>query len=441
MTMTQASDIQKTPTQSKVVTPDILRQDYQFIRLLGEGSNGKTWLAVRRKDQKKVAIKALKLLDNFKSLELFKREAEALRQIQTEGVPKFIDFIESTNAFDTCYLIQEFLDFPSLQDMIDENQANGKIFSEGQTLEIMASIAEILHILQTRYSPPVIHRDIKPSNILYDKLQNKAMLIDFGAVAAPAKKTDGSTVAGTQGFMAPEQMLGECTTQSDFYSLGATALYMLTGISPVNMSYDKANPFQLKFDEIFKNTYISRNTQTLIQTLMSPQAENRPQNTTELIDTIQNTKINIKSQHHMKKNELVISESKMVLSVLLLGILSAVLLISFTNLTSETAIFLIGIPICISLICIKSIIPKKPSKSINHCKNESSALPCLKRYNVNMTIQDYLPDGTAKCAYYCTLENRYKFYCGKVSPGQSITLEKNMTYNVVDGTKQFQRIS
>ena len=60
--------------------PSQLSFRYRYEKLLGEGSNGKTFLATSLITGQPVAIKALKLNqnDSFKSFELFKREAETL---------------------------------------------------------------------------------------------------------------------------------------------------------------------------------------------------------------------------------------------------------------------------------------------------------------------------------------------------------------------------
>ena len=72
-------------------TPAELSSSYTFIRQLGEGSNGKTWLAKDLKAEREVAIKVLKNIEQFKQLDLFKREAETLASIKIDGVPKLYE--------------------------------------------------------------------------------------------------------------------------------------------------------------------------------------------------------------------------------------------------------------------------------------------------------------------------------------------------------------
>ena len=223
---------------------------YRYERLLGEGTNGKTYLATDLRTGSLLAIKALKLnqIDNFKSFELFKREAETLASLNVTGVPKFYESILAEEIGGECYIVQEYIHAPSIQSYLNDK----RIFTEEETLTLMLKTAEILNILHSQYSPPVIHRDIKPSNILCDLPNDKnwknihPYLIDFGAVANAHSNTDKSTIAGTIGYMAPEQNFGECLPQTDLYALGATALHMLTGVPPYEMDFDT---FSLKYEE------------------------------------------------------------------------------------------------------------------------------------------------------------------------------------------------
>ncbi len=266
-----------------ISTPKLLIQNgYQYHSLIGEGSNGKTFRAINKKTGETVAIKALKFSENLKNYELFKREAEVLQTINVPGVPKFYDFITSETEFTECWIVQEYIDGKSILDMLEEK--NGKCFSLKETLEIIYDAVEIIKVLQTAYVPPIIHRDIKPSNILISQnKENKRSihLIDFGAVANPQKRSSQSTIAGTVGYMAPEQLLGDCSIQSDYYAIGATMLHMLTGIAPADFPTDG---FQLQFETILKEKvpYIPDSFIQFMKSLLAPKSADRPHNASEL---------------------------------------------------------------------------------------------------------------------------------------------------------------
>ena len=280
----------KEAAMQRLETPEMLALKYRYTELLGEGANGKTWKARNLKNGQMCAIKALKLSqsENFKSFDLFKREAAVLGSVHIQGVPQFYESIISDEAGGECYIVQEFIDAPSIQSYLDD----GRIFTEDETLRLILRVAEILKAMHTVYTPPIIHRDIKPSNILCEMPEDSLAdvrlnpyLIDFGAVANPQNKSGSSTIAGTYGYMAPEQMMGECETQSDFYALGATALHMLTGKAPIDL---EADVFDLQFEQAL-DTYApetSKHMRELLGMMLQSERTKRPPNADDLMNKI-----------------------------------------------------------------------------------------------------------------------------------------------------------
>ena len=268
--------------ETEIVTPAILNLDYRYVRLLGEGANGRTWLAKDRRNATDVAIKELKFTDDIKCFELFEREAEVLQSVSIDGVPKFIGNYTQGGMN---YIIQEYIPYPSLEMLLER----GEILKEEEVYTIIELVSRILFALQTQYIPPIIHRDIKPGNILYRRREGtkeaKVWLIDFGAVANPQKQSSGSTIAGTFGYMAPEQLQGEVSTRSDFYALGATALHLLTGVFPYEIPSEL---FNLKFHPVIaeKAPKTTKPMIDLLDFLLASNAEKRPSTVTDLRNAI-----------------------------------------------------------------------------------------------------------------------------------------------------------
>lgn len=198
---------------------------YQLERVLGQGGAGTTWLAIDTRTHQACALKKLHLhqLDNWKELELFEREISVLRHLDHPGIPRFVDAWHSEHPPEAV-LVQEYIQGQNLRQWIE----SGRRFRESEAIEIALQLCSILSYLHG-FSPPVVHRDLKPSNILLDK-QNLIHLIDFGAV--PRNLGDGLTVTGTFGYMPLEQVEGRAVPASDLYALGATLVYLLTGMSP-----------------------------------------------------------------------------------------------------------------------------------------------------------------------------------------------------------------
>ena len=298
-------------------TPNALTQRYTYIELVGAGAAGKTYKAYDKLTGEHVAIKALRGQVDFKTRELFEREVETLKSIDVKGVPKFIDFVESPDDTGEVYLVQEFVAGVSLSALLDDAKSKGEVsndetdqlakasespesdsalsdddkdkrvdvtIDEAFVKRFIVEIAGILDALQTQYTPPIIHRDIKPSNILYDSKSDRFYLIDFGSVTNPQRKSLNSTIAGTQGYMAPEQLLGDATIQSDFYGLGATALHLATGVSPVDMQSDG---FTLLYDKYIDPLEWNYLVKVLIKRLLAPSPADRPQSAREILEYFQ----------------------------------------------------------------------------------------------------------------------------------------------------------
>jgi serine/threonine protein kinase len=210
---------------------DLIAQKYKIINLLGEGGSGSTYQARDLNSNRLVAIKVVSLLlaENWKTLELFEREAKVLKNLDHPFIPNYIDYFQIDTAGDRrFYLVQELAQGQSLVKLVEKGWKPNEAVVKDIALQVL-HILDYLHKL----TPPVIHRDIKPQNIIR-RDDGKVYLVDFGAVQDVYRNTltRGETFVGTYGYMPPEQFRGHITFASDLYSLGATLLFLLTGRSP-----------------------------------------------------------------------------------------------------------------------------------------------------------------------------------------------------------------
>jgi len=83
--------------------------------------------------------------------------------------------------------------------------------------------------LAAAHERKVLHRDLKPANVLIDG-RGRARLVDFGLADLTEGRRGAPEIAGTPGYMAPEQLDGrEATTRTDVYALGLVLYEMFTG--------------------------------------------------------------------------------------------------------------------------------------------------------------------------------------------------------------------
>lgn len=185
-----------------------------------------TWKAQCLKDNTWVVVKILKLteISNWKTQELFEREAKALKHLKHPAIPTYLDYLVDPAA-GAYYLVHTWVEGQSLAQMLTA----GQVFDEAFVVNLAEQILAILSYLHA-FSPPIIHRDLKPSNLIWDG--NRVHLIDFGGVLEVLTPQGGSTVTGTYGYMAPEQFAGKALPASDLYSLGATLMHLLSGQLP-----------------------------------------------------------------------------------------------------------------------------------------------------------------------------------------------------------------
>ncbi len=257
-------------TESGLSTPDDIADRYTFTRFLGRGTQGSVYAAERKSDGMPVAIKVLQInsIQNWKEYELFWREAKTLRSLDIPGVATFYEAIEKLDEDQPhAYLVQQLIRGQTLADTIK----SGVRFSIQNVFSLAIQIIDILEKLHL-HDPPIIHRDIKPSNILLEPngKDYKVYLTDFGAVYNPLLQRGGSTIAGTYGYMSPEQLMGSVSPASDIYALGVMLAELLSGISPADM---EVTEFRLNIEKPLES--VPAPVVSLIRRMTTPNASDR----------------------------------------------------------------------------------------------------------------------------------------------------------------------
>lgn len=244
----------------------VLDGRYALLDIIGRGGAGVTYRARRRSDGELVCVKELAYnrMADFDAQKLFEREAAVLRQLDHPGIPAYVDhFTAGEGKALSLYLVQEYVRGHSLEQEMDAYR-----YTEFEVLGILDDVAEILTYLED-LRPRVVHRDIKPSNILRRDRDNRLMLVDFGSVKATTQ-SDGQTIVGTAGYMAPEQAWGTATPQSDFYALGVLGVVLLSRKSPHDL-LDSSH--QLRWERHVDGAPATRE---LLSRLLQPDINQRP---------------------------------------------------------------------------------------------------------------------------------------------------------------------
>ncbi|MCL1468092.1 protein kinase domain-containing protein [Argonema galeatum] len=259
---------------------DILLQGrYRVMRHLGGGGFSKTFEVLDGEISK--VLKVLKS-NHPKAVSLFQQEEQVLSRLSHPGIPRidreayFTILPRKSQQLLHC-LVMEKIDGCNLEEWLIAR--NYQPISQAEAVDWLKQLATILaQVHQQEY----FHRDIKPSNIMR-RSNGQLALIDFGTAREIsgtylAKVGSGQNVTGiiSAGYTPIEQANGKAVPQSDFFALGRTFIYLLTGKSPNELPEDPHTG-----ELLWRNSapQVSQPVADFIDYLMAPFPGNRPSST------------------------------------------------------------------------------------------------------------------------------------------------------------------
>ncbi|MEQ1505374.1 MAG: serine/threonine-protein kinase [Myxococcota bacterium] len=237
----------------------INRRRFRIIKEIAEGGFGKVYLAEQISSDGFSRIVAIKLLHSKWSShdEVVKRtrdEARVLGKIRHQHIVKVEDL---TSIEGKAAIVMEYLEGVDLKWMASFLKDKKLEFSRAALFEIVLAVSSAMDAaynavpLQGGEPLRAIHRDIKPSNI-FVTVAGGVKVLDFGTARANFAEREAKTqqlAFGSQGYMAPERMLGEeDTPAADVFSLGIT-LYELLTLESFGRIPPRPNKFAKKVEE------------------------------------------------------------------------------------------------------------------------------------------------------------------------------------------------
>ena len=221
----QSGSRTKTRTKARTV---VLDSKYQLGDEVGRGSSGKVYKALNRDTGDFRAIKEIPIRDvPVARLQAVQTEIEVLHTMQHE---KIVHYFETIRTDSHLYLVLEYMENGSLAGVVRKYGC----FPEALVAMYMR---QVLDGLEWLHSHGVCHGDVKGANLLITK-EGHVKLADFGVARRLSDATEQgapSSVVGTPFWMAPEviQMRHDVpATASDVWSVGCTAIELLTGEPP-----------------------------------------------------------------------------------------------------------------------------------------------------------------------------------------------------------------
>lgn len=191
------------------------------------GQETRIYRATRRLDGTRVLIKHLAAeYPNQEQIVRFEREYALLRKLAGPGIPTALALEPHGHSrrivFDDEGL--ESLDRLPVPLPLDS---------------FFACAHQLVAILARVHTARVLHKDVTPANVVLHPLRGHVQLIDYGLAAELPRELHAANrpalLEGTLRFMAPEQtgrMNRGVDYRADYYGLGATLYFALTGRAP-----------------------------------------------------------------------------------------------------------------------------------------------------------------------------------------------------------------
>jgi serine/threonine protein kinase/tetratricopeptide (TPR) repeat protein len=249
---------------------------------LGRGSMGITYQAIDTTLRFPVALKVIaRQVAGFDvNRERFLREARAAAKLRHPHVASVLYY--GVGPGGQCFYTMEFVEGETVAARV---QRCGPL-SVQNALEATAQVASALEVAEKH---GLVHRDLKPANLMLANGPGiNVKVIDFGLAKLIDEEESTNSLTqdgfvGTPAFASPEQFSGGPIDQrSDYFSLGCTLFFMLTGSVPYQPGQASGLPAQLPKPgqslERLKAARIPLPVRELVVSLLSADPAKRPQN-------------------------------------------------------------------------------------------------------------------------------------------------------------------
>jgi serine/threonine protein kinase/dipeptidyl aminopeptidase/acylaminoacyl peptidase len=210
---------------------------YEVVSLLGAGGMGEVYRARDPRLGREVAIKVLppELARDDTRRRRFLQEARAASALNHPGIVA-IHELESAEGVD--FIVMEYVPGRTLDALIRSG------LRLGEALRIAVGVADAV---AAAHAAGIVHRDLKPANVMVTP-EGGVKVLDFGLaklvgpeeasgedgttlseVERPSTLSRAGTIAGTPGYMSPEQVTGgRVDARSDVFAFGALLYEMVT---------------------------------------------------------------------------------------------------------------------------------------------------------------------------------------------------------------------
>ncbi|XP_036673055.3 uncharacterized protein Nuak isoform X5 [Drosophila suzukii] len=238
-----------------------LRQRFDIIKKLGQGTYGKVQLGINKETGQEVAIKTIKKckIEAEADLVRIRREVQIMSSVHH---PNIIHIYEVFENREKMVLVMEFAAGGELYDYLSER----KVLTEEEARRIFRQVATAVYYC---HKHKICHRDLKLENILLDEKGN-AKIADFGLSNVFDDQRLLGTFCGSPLYASPEIVEGTPYQgpEVDCWSLGVLLYTLVYGSMPFDGSNFKRLVKQISQGDYYEPKKPSR-ASTLIRDMLT----------------------------------------------------------------------------------------------------------------------------------------------------------------------------
>ncbi|XP_065212655.1 probable serine/threonine-protein kinase nek3 [Planococcus citri] len=234
-----------------------LKQRFDIMKKLGQGTYGKVQLGINKETGQEVAIKTIRKskIETEADLIRIRREIQIMSSVRH---PNIIHIYEVFENREKMVLVMEYAAGGELYDYLSER----KVLVEEEARRIFRQIATAIYYC---HKHNICHRDLKLENILLDE-EGNAKIADFGLSNVFSYSSLLSTFCGSPLYASPEIVKGTPYhgPEVDCWSLGVLLYTLVYGAMP----FDGSN-FKRMVKQISQGDYFEPKTQSPASPLIS----------------------------------------------------------------------------------------------------------------------------------------------------------------------------
>jgi len=243
--------------------------DFELLRLVGQGGFGKVY-QVRKKISGR--IMALKVMRKHMVIEELNVEGTRNEKSVLESVmhPFIVRLHCAFHDSGRLYLLMDWHNGGQLLRLLDEHSP----FTESQT---RFYISELVLAVEELHARGIVHRDLKPENVLIDS-HGHLVVTDFGAskISCMEEEMRTNSWVGTELYMAPEQLEGKVYGRVvDWWAIGVLCWEMLVGENPFYHKNSEQIAQKVLKKKLVIPKYLSGPAHSLLKTILNRDPERR----------------------------------------------------------------------------------------------------------------------------------------------------------------------